>query len=90
VVDEAPGVDMQLSHFTNFFDAIRANNRDLLAAEVSETYLSTAFCLLGNIGWRLGRSLAFDPAAHEFPSDQEANQMLRATYRAPFQVPDQV
>ncbi|HZU25214.1 MAG TPA: Gfo/Idh/MocA family oxidoreductase [Bryobacteraceae bacterium] len=90
VVDEAPGEDIQLAHFAHFFDAIRANNRDLLAADINETYLSTMFCLLGNISWRLGRSLAYDPAAHEFPSDQEANQMLKGAYRAPFKVPDQV
>jgi predicted dehydrogenase len=39
----------QLSHFHNFFDAIRANQRDLLTAEINETYMSTAIPLLGNI-----------------------------------------
>src|ERR1019366_7240956 len=36
-------------HFLNFFAAMRANNREMLHAEIHEIHLSTALCLLGNI-----------------------------------------
>ena len=36
-----------VSHFRNFFDAVQAGKREMLTAEINETYLSTAFCLLG-------------------------------------------
>ena len=45
---------------------------------------------LGNISYRLGRSLVFDPATMTFPNDAEANAMLTRNYRAPYAVPDKV
>ena len=82
--------DEEHSHFQNFFDAVRAGKREMLTAEINETYLSTAYCLLGNISYRLKRELHFDPAANRFVSDREADEMLREKYRAPFTVPDLV
>jgi hypothetical protein len=78
------------AHFRNYFDAVRAGKRDLLAAEIHETYLSTAYCLLGNISYRLNRELRFDSSAQRFHGDPEADKMLRDTCRAPFTVPDRV
>jgi len=80
----------QLSHFHNFFDAIRANQRDLLTAEINEGYKSTAITHLGNISYRLKRELRFDPDAQRFIGDDEANAMIAGNYRAPFTVPDRV
>lgn len=77
----------QLSHFHNFFDAIRANKRDMLTAEIKETYASTAITLLGNISYRLKRELRFDPVQHLFTGEEEANAMLAGKYRAPLTVP---
>jgi hypothetical protein len=82
--------DEEISHFQNFFDAVRAGKREMLRAEINETYLSTAYCLLGNISYRLKRALHFDPAANRFIGDSEADGMLRDKYRAPFSVPDRV
>ena len=82
--------DEELSHFQNFFDAVRAGKRDMLTAEINETYLSTAFCLLGNISYRLKRELRFDPGANRFVGDREADEMLRDQYRAPFSIPEKV
>ena len=82
--------DEELSHFQNFFDAVRAGKRDMLTAEISETYLSTAFCLLGNISYRLDRELSFDSGANRFVGDREADERLRDQYREPFSIPDKV
>jgi hypothetical protein len=79
-----------LSHFHNFFDAIRANQRDLLTAGINQAYASTAITLLGNISYRLQRELRFDPAEQRFTGDAEANAMIAGKYRAPFTVPDKV
>jgi predicted dehydrogenase len=78
------------AHFQNYFEALRAGKRDMLAAEINETYQSTAFCLLGNISYRLNRELRFDPATHRFIGDSEADAMLKDKYRAPFSVPETV
>jgi predicted dehydrogenase len=78
------------SHYANFIEAVRTRNRALLNAEINETHLSTALCHLGNIAWRMGRELRFDPGAGKFVNDAEADKLLRRTYRKPYVVPDQV
>jgi predicted dehydrogenase len=85
-VDKAENYN--ISHFQNFFDAVRANNRRVQTADVNETFLSTSYCLFGNISYRLGRSLNFDASRRQFKDDREANKMLRGEYRAPFTIPD--
>ena len=45
---------------------------------------------LGNIAYRLGRKLKFDPKAEKFVGDTEADGMLTRHYRAPFVVPETV
>jgi predicted dehydrogenase len=86
--DRDPAIDDQVYHFRNFFEAVRADKRELLAAEIEQTFLSSAYCLLGNISYRLRRELHFDPATNRFTSDAEANDMLKGRYRSPFLVPE--
>ncbi len=78
----------QISHFQNFVDAVRANDRSIQTADVNETYLSTAFCLFGNISYLLRRSLNFDAGRRRFVNDEQADSMLRGEYRDPYKVPD--
>jgi hypothetical protein len=81
---------MQVAHFQNFFDAVRAGKQQLLHADVNEIYLSTAFALLGNISYRLGRKLTFDPAAERFIGDTAADEMLKCAHRSPYSLPSRV
>ena len=85
-----PKENDQAAHYRNFIDAVRANNRGLLRAEVHETHLSTAYPLLGNIAYRLGRGLRFDAKTERFAGDAEADRMLPRRFRAPFTVPEKV
>ncbi len=80
----------QIDHYKNFIDAIRANDSSLLRAEIKETALSCALCHLGNIAYRLGRELHFDPKRQRFFGDAAANQLLSRKYRKPFEVPKTV
>ncbi len=88
--DLDPSVDDEVYHFRNFFEAVRANKRELLAAEIEQTFLSSGFCLLGNISYRVQRELKFDPATKQFMGDAQANELLRGRYRSPFSVPENV
>jgi hypothetical protein len=45
---------------------------------------------LGNISYRLGRSLRFDAASYSCVGDREANAMFRREYSAGFVVPAKV
>lgn len=78
------------SHAANFISCMRSRKWQDLSAEVSEGYLSAALCHLGNISYRLGKSLVFDGYAEKFVNDEIADTYLTRDYRAPFVVPDKV
>ena len=77
-------------HFANFIKAVKAHDRKLLHADIEEGHLSSAFCHLGNISYRLGRKLHINPSSESFVNDSEADGMLTREYRAPFVVPAKV
>ncbi len=77
-------------HFANFLEAVRTRNTGVLHGPVETAHTSSGLAHLGNIAFRLGRQLQFDPKAERFVDDAEADQMLTRTYREPFVVPDEV
>ena len=52
--------------------------------------MSTRLCHLGNIAYRLGRTLNFDATTETIPGDAEANRLLGRTYRKEFAMPEKV
>jgi predicted dehydrogenase len=77
-------------HFGNFIQAVRRRDKSLLNGPVETAHLSSALAHLGNISFRLGRVVTFDPATERFVGDQEANAMLARDYRKPYVVPEKV
>ena len=80
--------DSGQAHFENFVDAIRSRKSDDLRAPLEEGHLSTTLCHLGNIAYRLGRSVKFDGARERFVGDDEADKLLTRKYRAPYVIPE--
>lgn len=78
----SPGI--QQAHVRDFLDCIKSGRRP--NADIEEGHKSTSLCHLGNIAWRVGRTLRFDPATQTCSADAEANRMLGRTYRRPFTV----
>ncbi len=72
------------NHFQNFVDAIRANDKAMVASSAEDGFHSCALIHLANISYRLGRTLDFDPVGLKVIGDDEANGMLTKEYRAPF------
>jgi predicted dehydrogenase len=66
-------------HHRDFLDCIRSGARP--HADIEIGHLSTTLAHLGNIATRVGRVLHFDPTAERFAGDDEANRLLRRTYR---------
>jgi len=89
-LEKGPGGRGGGDHFGNFVAAVKAGKRDTLAADIEEGHLSSAYCHLGNIAYKLGRKLHIKPGAESFVDDSEADAMLTRQYRAPFVVPDKV
>ncbi len=78
------------SNWKNFIDAVRARKREMLNAEIEEGAISCTLMHLGNIAYRLGRTLEFDPETLSVKGDEEANRMFARDYRAPYVVPENV
>jgi len=79
--------DAGQAHFENFIECVRSRKSENLRAPIEEGHLSTTLCHLGNIAYRVGRSVKFDGTAERFVRDDEADKLLGRTYRAPYQLP---
>ncbi len=77
-------------HYKNFVDAVLAKNPALCNGPVETAHLSSGLAHLGNIAYRVGRVLTFDPVTEKFIGDSEADKLLTRSYRAPFVVPNLV
>lgn len=79
--DTAPRVYLSEDHKRNWLDCIRSRKRPICDVEIG--HRSASICHLANIGYRLGRELAWDPRAERF-DDDEANQLLNRDPRGPW------
>ncbi|MDX9754049.1 MAG: Gfo/Idh/MocA family oxidoreductase [bacterium] len=77
-------------HFKNFIDCVRSRQWQNLRAEVLEGHRSTVISHLGNISYKTGRKLIFDPQTEQFEHDPEANALLTRPYREPYAIPAEV
>jgi predicted dehydrogenase len=73
-------------HMLNFLQAI--DERSKPVADIEQGYISTASCILANNAMQLGRTIQWDGGRQQAIGDQEANRLLRRTYRQPWQHPD--
>ncbi len=89
-LEKGPGGDGGGDHFANFLAAVKSRDAKTLHADIEQGHLSSAYCHLGNIAYRLGRKLAINTSAESFLNDAEADRMLTRPYRAPFVVPEKV
>ncbi len=79
--------DMDRQHLENFRDCVRSGKRP--NADIQDGHLTTALCHLGNIAWKLGRTLTLDSAG-EILNDPDAVRLLRRSYRKGFELPNKV
>ena len=89
-LQKGPGSTGGGDHYANFVKAVKARDRKILAADIEEGHLSSAYCHLGNIAYRLGRKLHVNPSTESFVGDSEGDAMLTREYRPPFVVPAKV
>jgi len=68
-----------VTHLQNFLDAIRGSAP--LNAEIEEGYKSVLLCHLGNISYRLGRTVRLDPATRRIAGDKKAAGLWAREYR---------
>ncbi len=93
--DQEPGphAAAEGNNWANFIDCVRSRKKENLNAPVEEGHISCTLLHLGNVAYRLGRTLNFDPEKEMVIGDEEANRLLRdgdRGYRAPYVVPEVV
>ena len=66
-------------HFGNFIDGIREGKS--LRSEIEEGQKSTKMCHLGNIAWRTGHIINFDPKTRRIVGDRTAAALATRKYR---------
>jgi len=80
-----PWIPRSPGHDREFLNAIKS--RELTSCDVEE-HLPLAVALnLGNIAYKLGRRLEWDPETHRFINDDEANEHVIPDYRDPWKLP---
>ena len=85
-LDPGPHGKASGDHYANFIDCVRSRRPQDIHSPIEEAHKSTTLVHLANASYRLGRTLKFDPAKEEVIGDDEANQLLRGTYREPYVV----
>jgi predicted dehydrogenase len=74
------------AHMKDFLAAIAKRGKPV--ADIEEGHISSASCILANIGLKLGRTLTWDAQKQRVVGDEEAYKLLRRPYRQPWVHPE--
>ncbi len=88
--EPGPHAKSRGAHWANFIQAVRSRKESELNSPLAEGAMSCVALHLGNISYRLGRTLTFDRKTMTCVGDEEANRMFTRDYRKPFVVPERV
>jgi predicted dehydrogenase len=69
-------------HVRNFLDCVKSRARP--NADIEAGHYTNTAVRLGNIAYRVGRTLKWDATKEQVVGDAEANAIVRGTYREPF------
>ncbi len=73
-------------HTRNFIDCIKSRAEP--ACPPRTAWLAAVNAHLGNVAFRTGRKVYWDQESLSFPGDDEANALIRSSYRRPWKLPD--
>jgi len=68
------GVYVSTNHYMDFIEAIKTRKKPICDVEIG--HRTASVCTIGNISYRLKRSLKWDPVKENFIKDKEANKLL--------------
>ena len=79
LIEEKSGTVDTQAHRRNFIDCVLSGAKP--NADITVGHLSASLCHLANIATRTGRTLRFDGSHEQVVADDEANALIRRTYR---------
>ena len=89
VVDQMYGRFPDEEHQQNFLDCVKSRKRP--NADIAVAHAGCTLAHLGNIAHRVGnQKLRFDPETQRFPDSDDANALLKRTYREKYAIPEEV
>lgn len=71
-------------HEQDWVDCVRSREKPIMHIEAGHRVAT--LCILGNIAYRLGRKLEWDPVLERVIGDEEANRMLARPNRSPWRI----
>ena len=83
----APAAKAAPNEYERFIAGVRSRKIEDLGVDIEDGHLSSALCHLGNIAYRLGRTVSSTPRPRPSPATPQANAMLTRDYRKPYVVP---
>jgi predicted dehydrogenase len=69
-------------HVRNFLDCVKSRNRPI--ADIEDAHYTNTALRLGNISYRVRRTLHWDAEKEQIVGDAEANKLVIGTYRQPW------
>lgn len=73
------------AHVRNFLDCVKSRQQPVLNAETGHHVSAVAH--LGNIAYRTGRKVVWDPVNERITADPDANKFVGTEYRKPWSLP---
>ena len=77
--------DPRATHVRNFLDCIKSRNKPVMDAELAHHLTTIAH--LGNVAYRSGRKITWDPVKEQVVGDPQADQYVGVKYREPWKLP---
>lgn len=86
-VDRPANVNYLDLHTQNFAEAIRNNDSTILKTPIDSGSVAAINAQMGNIAFKTGRKVDWDPSTGMFKNDDQANKLIKASYHNSWEVP---
>jgi predicted dehydrogenase len=89
IIAQDGGIFPDVDHQKNFIESLRTRKKP--NGDVEQGHLSACLVHFGNIAFRVGnRQLLFDGENERFIGNDDANKLLKTSYRDNYKIPEQV
>ena len=89
IIAQDKGIFPDVEHQKDFIESLRTRKKP--NGDVEQGHLSACLVHLGDIAYRVGnKQLYFDPKNERFIGNDDANKLLKSSYRDKYTIPESV